>query len=612
MTPASELPGAPTPKPSVPFLAGLVVFCLTLACFAPVLGNGFVNWDDDVEILSNPMLSGLSWDNLALMFTDFSHGAYKPLAWLTLGLIHQAQGLSPLGFHIASLLIHCCNATLFFLVTRLILASRPGAGKQDPAWPAVFGALLFSLHPLRVEAVAPAHALGDLMAGGFFLASLLLHLRAVTGEDRARPRLLVLAWLAFACTGLSRWQGLSLPLVLVVLDFYPLARLRSAPRTWASPASRPVWLEKLPYAAISVCAVLLNLKAKVEVGGLAQASASLPSAQGFISTAFYLWKTVWPSGLDPYYILTGPFARPAWRPELCGLLVVSLSIGLIIVRRRWPSGLAVWLHYLAALAPTLEFFHGTAMSVHDRYSYVACMGLPLLAAGLLETGARSSAKSPVARLAVQVVAACLPLALAAASWRQTAVWRSPETLWTHVLSRRPDSFVALSRLGAATLKAEPLAARRLLEEAARINPSYAEPRLHLGRLHLDSGDTGSAKAEFQAARDLDPAMLAASQGLAMAHSNEGLKLYEAGDRSAAVTALERAFLLFPDSPKIRRNLETAQAGLRAAGVTPEGAEGPGARKRRSRPPRRLPRSRAGSMSPERRQAGTRPAEGTPR
>ncbi|MBI4676310.1 MAG: hypothetical protein HY748_01880 [Elusimicrobia bacterium] len=552
------------------------VFLLTILLFSPVLSNGFVNWDDDVEILANPRLRGFTWDNLAWMFTSFEHGAYKPIPWLVLTAVHAVQGLDPRGFHLASLLVHGLNALLFFAVARSLFRAAAGrhvpflsltgrdcparrdAGSPDAAvWYGALAALLFAFHPLQAEAVAAAHAFGDVTAAAFFLAALNLHLKAVT-ENPQRPCLkrLAAAWALFAACALSRWQGLSLPFLLVVLDVYPLARLPSDPREWGKPSLRRVWLEKLPFAAVAAGAVLLNLVAKAKVGGFGEAPSETPLSQGFVSLAFYLWKTLWPAELAPYYILAGPFAPSRWSPALCAGIVLGLTTVLVLARRRWPAGLAAWLHYVAALSPTLEFFHRTPMSVHDRYAYVACMGLPLAAVcAAASVVGRSRQRSAAAVL----IGVSLLAALGPRTSRQVRVWRGPETLWAHVLEVQPDSFVALSRLGAAIQEADPSRAEALHLRALGLNPAYAEPRFHLGRLNLSRGDALAAAREFEAALTLDPRMNAARVGLAMAHSNEGVRLHLAGDREGAVREFETALKLDPDSPDIRANLSLAKA-----------------------------------------------------
>src|SRR5574341_2577218 len=376
------------------WLAPPLIALLTIAAFLPTLRNGFVNWDDTVLLSGNPHYRGLGWTQLKWMFTTFHEGHYQPLSWLTYGLDYLLWGMNPVGYHLTSLLLHAAATVVFYFVARRLLRlALPGLGGESalgPSLAAAFAALLFSLHPLRVESVAWATARRDVLCGLFYLLTLLAYLRAVEGRagGRAHPR-----WLA-AAVGLSvlallaKVMAVSLPVLLVILDVYPLRRLGGGPGRWVGRGVRQVWWEKVPFVLVAVPAALLAPFATPHGGtilSLHQHGVAARLAVLVYGLAFYLWKTVVPLGLSPLYEL--PVAlNPLDSPYvLSGVVILALSLLLLLARRRWPAGLALWSAYVAILLTV----HGNVQIIGyqiaaDRYTYLACLGWAVLGgAGLL-------------------------------------------------------------------------------------------------------------------------------------------------------------------------------------------------------------------------------------
>lgn len=235
-------------------LPAFVAFATFLA-FLPALRNGFVNWDDEFNFLTNPYYRGLGWTQIKWMFGASSqYGHYIPLTWLTLGLDYMLWGMNPSGYHLTNLLLHCANAVIFFYASRrlLTLAAREHAG-SDPTgldFSAVFSALFFSLHPLRVESVAWVTERRDVLSGFFYLLMVLFYLRACAEEREPQgPRWLRLSAAMFVLALLAKINGIALPLALLGLDIYPLRRLPGDARCWLAPDVRHVWLEKIPFSS---------------------------------------------------------------------------------------------------------------------------------------------------------------------------------------------------------------------------------------------------------------------------------------------------------------------------------------------------------------------------
>src|SRR3989475_6818994 len=246
----------------VPALIALVTF----AAFLPVLQNQFVDWDDQRNFLDNHHYRGLGWTHLRWMWTTHL-GHYIPLTWMTLGLDYVLWGMNPLGYHLTSLLLHAANAVVFFFVAFRILGlglPDPGDRRQaDLVLSAGFAALVFAIHPLRVESVAWVTERRDVLSGLFYPSAILIYLRACERGERGRGWY----WAAvgsFACALLSKSMAVNLPIVLLILDVYPLRHLGGAIGWWSEPARR-VYVEKLPFVLLATAAAAIAVMAQLSV-----------------------------------------------------------------------------------------------------------------------------------------------------------------------------------------------------------------------------------------------------------------------------------------------------------------------------------------------------------
>ncbi len=446
----------------------LLIAIVTFVVFFPALQNGFVSWDDDRNFLENPSYRGLGWSQLRWMFTTFHGGHYQPLSWMTLGLDYLLWGMEPWGYHLTNLLFHAANAVLFFFVSlRLLsLAFFKTAVSGNLALHAAAGlaALIFSIHPLRVESVAWVTARRDLLSAFFLLLTLLCYLRAsqVAESVFTRRRWMTAAVLVYASSLLSKAIGMTLPVVLLALDVYPLRRLGGGPgrfdRTahlerWFGPGVRRIWFEKVSFFLLAAISGIVALFIQEEAGALKPLERYGPTAriaQAFFGFAFYLWKTIFPFGLSPLYELPARFNPWDWPFVLSGLVVVAVSLALFVVRERWPAALAIWVCYLALLAPVSGIAQTGAQVAADRYSYLSCLGWAILAgAGLLYCwqawiGGRVALRTLVA---VTGLATAITIGLGILTWKQTLVWRDSERLWRHVLTIDSKSSIGHNSLG---------------------------------------------------------------------------------------------------------------------------------------------------------------------
>src|SRR3989454_4517414 len=296
----------------VPVLVALVTF----AAFLPALHNQFVNWDDDKNFLDNPHYRGLGWSQLRWMWTTHA-GHYIPLTWMTLGMDYLLWGMNPVGYHLTSLLLHVTSAVVvFFLARRLLTLALPRASGRGHALTvsAGFAALVFAIHPLRVESVAWATERRDVLSGLFYLLTLLTYLRACERGARGR-RSYWLSVALFGCALLSKSMAVSLPVVLLILEVYPLRRLGGSPR-WAGASPPRGFAAHSPPGPLGPGAPARALPARRSPRGMvsvAHLSALDRLAVSAYGLSFYLLKTVVALNLSPLYMLpqTGnPAATP--------------------------------------------------------------------------------------------------------------------------------------------------------------------------------------------------------------------------------------------------------------------------------------------------------------
>ena len=409
---------------------------ITLAAFLGVLQNGFVNWDDPVNFLDNPRYRGLGVSQLTWMFTTFHMGHYIPLTWLTLGADYLVWGMDPMGYHLTSLLFHAATALCFYAVARQLLARALPArtSAADIALGAATAALLFSVHPLRVESVAWVTARRDVVSGLLFMLALLAWLRYVESPGAPRPRWYAASLVCFGCALLSKALAVGLPVSLLALDVYPLRRLGGA-RGWRV---KEIWLEKLPYflmaavaGGVAIAATPASAKASLEAMSLG--SRALVASYGL---AFYLVKTVLPLRLSPLY---------AFVTSVGWTLVASLLAAAVLVvamRRRWPALAGAGVVYVALLLPTLGFFATGPQAVADRYSYLPCLGWALAGGGLVGW---PWAGSRIVRVAAAGALALLLLL----TMQQVQIWRDSVTLWSRAVALEPGNRFARINLGGA-------------------------------------------------------------------------------------------------------------------------------------------------------------------
>lgn len=534
-----------------PVIFATLIALVTFLAFWPALSNQFVNWDDDVMFTDNPHYRGLGWSQLSWMFTTFHVGHYQPLSWLTLGLDYLIWGMDPFGYHLTNLVLHGANAVLFFCFCRLLLARVWPAAVSGAAWrldcAAALAAIVFALHPLRVESVAWATERRDVLSGVFFLTALYVYLRAhgEAASDRARWRWLSFAVVAHLLSLSAKATAMTLPLVLIILDLYPLRRLGG----WRDANGRLVLAEKLPFFLLSLLAGIVALMAQHASGALRpvqQYFLSYRIGQGVYGMIFYPWKTLLPVGLSPLYEL--PYDFEAWTAlfVLCAAMALAITVLAILVGRRWQWFAACWAYYVIVVAPVLGVAQSGVQLVADRYSYLSCLSWAALAGGMgfycLQK--RQAIGVRVAAMALVVIVFGFGLLTRA----QVLVWRDSETLWKHALRVTPESAIANYNLGKVYESNDSWPnSVELYRRAVAINPTYAEAHYNLARLLGRQGQVDEAISHYHEALKFKP-------NDAETHNNLGQLWVMKGNVDAALEAYQKALALDPRFAKAYFNL----------------------------------------------------------
>lgn len=555
---------APGPALDAAIAAGLAV--LTFAIFSRILGNGWVNYDDPVYVTHNPhVIAGLDRDGLRWALTSGEATNWHPVTWLSHMLDMTLFGDEPRGHHLTSVLLHSANAALAFLALRALTGAR---------WTSAAAAALFAWHPLRVESVAWLSERKDVLSGFFFLASLWAWSgwTGRLGGPRGRPvAFLLLSLFLFALGLASKPMIVTFPFVLMLLDAWPLGRLRlpGVARAQEGPAaSRPAMapgvlaLEKVPFLLLSLASSVVTYLVQREGGAFSiRLDAGERIANAFVSIARYLGGFLWPAGLSPIY------RHPVhWSPAVVAssaALVLGLTAGSVVAGRRRPWVPVGWLWFLGMLVPVAGLVQVGLQSMADRYTYLPSLGLGLAILWTLREA--SAAGEGVRRACVAGLAVALAVC-ALRSRQQSGVWRSSETLFEHAVALDDRNYVAHHNLAIALLDAQkPEEAGRhfakLFEGLAPDRDRFSdgvralyegEANSHYGAILAMQGRLDEARERFETALRYNP-------GSVNAHGNLGKVYAMTGRTDEAIEQFRLVLEIAPDDARTVCNLAEALA-----------------------------------------------------
>ncbi len=449
---------------------------LTAAVYWPVASYPFIHFDDALYVTQNATVQkGLTLDGLYAIFTTPSPGGWPhPLALVSHMLDCQLYGLNAGGHHATNVFLHIAAAIFLFLALLGMTA--------DP-WRSSFVAAVFALHPLQVESVAWVAERKNVLNGFFFMLTLWLYARYAKRPSASRYASVAAS---FILSLLARSVMVSLPLVLLALDYWPLERRRP----W-----RRLIVEKLPLLALSVACALIALQTAEAVSPLAALPFSARAANTVVSTASYVREAFWPSGLCVF----SPYARgiAAWKSVSAGLLLLSFTGFCALETKRRPWLIVGWLWFLAALAPFSGLVQVGAQAMADRYMYLPLVGLALAAAW--------SAPASLGRQREVLLSAALVVALMVCSSLQLRYWQDGVSLFSRALALHPEGALVHSYLGAEfSNQGDFDDAVREFREGIALYPAHADARNNLALALILQGRLGEAEKELAAALEIDP------------------------------------------------------------------------------------------------------------
>jgi hypothetical protein len=550
-----------TPK-KITAAVAFVLAAVTLTLYLPMLQHGFVNYDDPDYITGNAHVkTGLTWSGIVWAFQSGEAANWHPLTWISHMLDCQLFGLKPAGHHLTNLLLHTANAVLLFLLLNQLTGAR---------WRSAFVAALFAWHPLHVESVAWASERKDVLSAFFWMLTLLAYTRFVQkseirsqkSESNIQPPASGLwlpasgfYWLAlffFACGLMSKPMVVTLPFVLLLIDFWPLRRFTIYDSRFTILSQ--LVLEKIPFFALTIASCLVTLFVQ---HGARWSTASLTLhfrvANALMSYLRYISKTFWPADLALIYPY--PHFWPMTGVILAALLLLMLSVIFLLQAKRFPYLAVGWFWFLGMLVPAIGLVQVGVQSMADRYTYLPGIGLFIL----VVWGLNGLLNSHPQKTKIAAVAGSLALAgcLIAASIQLT-YWRNSVELFWHTVRVTTDNYAANDCLGKALEETGLVATpAQLYAEAVRIEPSYPMGQFDLGMIQLQQGKPDEASNHLAIAAQLAPHN-------PVMQFDFGIFLLQHGKPDEAVSHFKAVLAAKPDFPEARHYLDQALNKTNAA------------------------------------------------
>ncbi len=513
-----------------------IIVCLLLALaivaiYAQTATHGYVAYDDDQYVYQNPWVkAGLTIPNVAWAFTTFFYANWHPLTWISYMLDFSLFGGNPGAQHLENVALHLgFTLLLFFALARM----------THQPWRCVLVAAIFAVHPLHVESVAWISERKDVLSTFFEMLALLLYVRY--GAKPSARRYLLVVW-AFALSLLAKPMAVTFPFVLLLLDYWPLRRIKWPPK--AASIGR-LLVEKTPLLAMATVTSVLTFMAQRGYGAVMSLThLPLPAriANAAIAIVDYVGKAFWPVDLAVLY----PARPPAPAAAAAAMLIL---VGLTALAWRWsrqrPYFAVGWLWYLGMLVPVIGLVQVGVQAMADRYTYVPMVGLSIALVWTIADFVENRAALRTAGAAVAILALFL---LAGTAYQQTTYWKTSRALFEHTLAVTRDNYVIENNLGVVLAnEGHSAEAVALYREALATAPGYAAALANLGHEQLESGQLDQAQSNLMKALDLSP-------NLATAQADLGLLLAARGDFEEARRHIERSLILAPGDADNESNL----------------------------------------------------------
>jgi protein O-mannosyl-transferase len=531
-----------------------IIICLllilsTFTVYWQVQDHEFIGFDDNIIITDNlNVQAGLTKESINWALTTFHEGNWGPLTWLSHILDYQFYGLNPKGHHLTNLFLHIVSALILFMV----LLRMTGA-----LWQCSFVAAMFALHPINVESVAWAAERTNTLSTLFWLITIWAYIHYA---EKPTVKRYGLVFLFFTFGLMSKPMLVTLPFALLLLDYWPLGRLKfgqikdSSGNTKNRKAIKSGILyliyEKIPLfflSAGSSIVTFIAVKNYSHLPPLEDISLSTRLTNAMTSYLKYLQKTLWPNDLAIFYPHPGN-ALVLWKGMLCGMALIGITVFAIRLFRKTPYFAVGWFWYLGTLVPVIGIVQGGEQAMADRYAYVPLIGIFIIVAwGLPELMEKWGSRG---KILATLAAVCIPT-LMLMTWVQVGHWKNTIAIFKHATRVTDSNALAHNNLGMALLDA------RKFEEsiphfktAINIIPSFLDAHYNLGNAFLSTGKTKEAISHYKSAITLKPDDVDA-------HYNLGNAFLSAGRTKEAIFHYKSAITLKPDDAAAHHNLGSA-------------------------------------------------------
>jgi tetratricopeptide (TPR) repeat protein len=534
----------------------LVLTIITLITYLQVSRFEFVAYDDDSYVYQNPHIrGGLGLAGVKWAFETFHSANWHPLTWVSHMMDVELFGLDAGKHHLVNLIIHILNTLLVFITFNRMTGRT---------WENAFIAACFALHPLHVESVAWVSERKDLLCCLFWMLTLLAYSRYTENED---PKRYAVCLLTFSLSLMSKPMSVSLPFILLLLDYWPLRRMvfakpehekdsRNPPGAPGTPMT--LVLEKIPFFMLSLLSCIVTLLAQSKSGAvqtLDSISFSHRIYNAIAAYTQYLYKTFWPFNLQVIYPLSDHFQIRGIILSVVFLIVI-LAFS-IYFRRRNPYLLVGLLWYLGTLIPVSGLVQVGLQAMADRYTYIPMIGVILAVSYGISDCLRNSARH---RVAITILCSAFIIFIAVLSFKQIQYWRNTESLFGYAIDVDPDNWVALMNLGNYyAAKGEQSQALQLLDRTLELKPDRSDVYNNIGLVYNNTKEYPKAETYIRKGLAIDKGNDA--NGTAEMYNNLGVALANQGRFDEAIASYNQALKLRGDYPEALSNLGGAYVAV---------------------------------------------------
>jgi tetratricopeptide (TPR) repeat protein/branched-subunit amino acid transport protein AzlD len=506
------------------FIIYIALTVITLVVYWHVHGYDFINYDDPVYVTENGIVkSGITLDGFRWAFSTKLFGLWNPLVWLSFMLDYQLYGLNAGGYHVTNLILHILSTLLLFW----LFCRMTGA-----VWKSAFVAALFALHPLHVESVAWISERKDVLSAFFWMLTLCLYV-FYTEKPAIKRYLLVL--FSFILALLSKPMVVTLPVIMILLDYWPLGRFDSKKENLF------LWQlkEKLPFFVLSAVMVIATLytpnEQEIFTKGFPLSSRLANAPVAFIT---YLTKTFWPYDMAVFYPF--PAQIPIWNIAGASLLIIIISAAVIVVAKRLPYLFVGWLWYVITIVPIIGIIQIGDFAMADRYHYLPSIGIAMM----LAWGIPPLIKSKQVRNRILFPTGILILLIMAfLTWKQCGYWKNSVELFNHALQITKDTALVHNNLGLTFLNEGKIEeAINHFNKAIRIKINYFHAYYNRGLAYTEIGQYQKAIEDFNQTIHLKP-------DYAFAYNNRGIAYAELGQYQKAIEDFNSTIRLLPNFAK---------------------------------------------------------------